>query len=312
MSIRNGVSSHGYHMGVAVELQLNEWAAWERRVVTFIADPKATLLVLPSILFVPRSIAFVKKTQVMASETQPLLTTSPSTSSPAPQDAPTTSPTEKKLSLFRWIQLISVNAILLGVVGVIAGPATSPLVLFSAHPTFVGLFIILAANGLLLQQNVPPAEKRKRTVVHLYVLFAALILITVAFSAIYMNKDINHSAHFYSVHGKYGAFTFLALWTIAIFGLLIHTFPGYLGGPLKVRKYLYPLHRIVGYIIFTLVIMTASFAMLGTWAVAKFSPEVRAWIAGGFVSVWVLVVAGISWRGVLGMKSAARSTQGGV
>ncbi|KAI8847347.1 hypothetical protein BC829DRAFT_396702 [Chytridium lagenaria] len=196
-----------------------------------------------------------------STSTTPAATTSSNTT--------TIAAVEPKLSTFRWIQLAGVNALLLAVV-----------VLFSLHPTFVGLFVLLFTNGILLQQNATVSQKRKRTIAHLYTQLSALISITQTLLI---------------THGKFGILTFLSLWAIAIVGILIHSFPGWLGGPLRVRKYLYPAHRVFGYLVFTLVILTGAFAMLGTWAVAKLSPEARGGVAAGLGGVWVLVMAG--WSG---------------
>ncbi|KAJ3103362.1 hypothetical protein HDU97_010200 [Phlyctochytrium planicorne] len=191
-------------------------------------------------------------------------------------------------------RLVAVNLILLELFGVILVQATNPFVLFSWHPIGIAVFVVGVTNGIVLQQNVPAKQKRTRTLVHLFVQLISLLSATAAVFAIYLNKERNNGPHFYSVHGKLAIFTLFSLWGVLIFGLIIRFLPGHFGlTVLKARKTLYPLHRIGGYFVYTLVIGTVAAAMVGTWATIKFSGWFRGGVAVGAGVVWVVVLVGL-------------------
>ncbi|KAJ3307504.1 hypothetical protein HDU76_004619, partial [Blyttiomyces sp. JEL0837] len=145
-------------------------------------------------------------------------------------------------------------------------PALSQGALFSAHPIGVGIFIIMAVNGIIALQMADSNTRRVRTRWHSIIQLLSFVSLTIAVGAIYQNKENNSKPHYTTVHGRLGAFTYTTIIIVAGFGTALYFIPSLFGGALKARKTYY-LHRLAGYFMLLMIITTASAALWSDWLV---------------------------------------------
>ncbi|KAJ3115148.1 hypothetical protein HDU96_001114 [Phlyctochytrium bullatum] len=87
------------------------------------------------------------------------------------------------VSSLHTVRLVVTNAALVAVFGTILVPAFSPPALFSSHPTFIAVFLLLVTNAIALM----PAKK-VATSWHFALMFGAIISASIGVTAIYLNK----------------------------------------------------------------------------------------------------------------------------
>ncbi|CAO3609097.1 unnamed protein product [Cunninghamella blakesleeana] len=125
-----------------------------------------------------------------------------------------------------------------------------PLSVFSFHPFFMTIFILILTEGIAtLQTTKTLQEKREGLKKHALIQLLAYISSGIGFSAIFYNKIISGKPHFTSFHGQLGIFTFGYLLFQLIFGLLIAFIPSISFHAKKYWKY----HRFTGYFLFLIV-----------------------------------------------------------
>lgn len=132
-----------------------------------------------------------------------------------------------------------------------------PFNLFTFHPIFATLFIVLVTEGVaLLQPTSTAAEKRKGLLYHAVIQTTSYLSIITGFSFIFYNKIVSGKAHFESFHAKMGLFVFIYLLLQLVFGITIAFAPQVFGSVEK-GKQLWKYHRVFGYILLGLVWITA-------------------------------------------------------
>ncbi|ORZ13200.1 eukaryotic cytochrome b561-domain-containing protein [Absidia repens] len=145
--------------------------------------------------------------------------------------------------------LIRLVLMLLAVV-ILSVLARIPLSVFSLHPFFMTIFVILLTEGIAtLQPTHTKNEKHQGLKRHAIIQIVAFLLGLLGFSAIFYNKVISNKSHFTSGHGKLGVSVILYLIAQFLFGLVCAYIPGLAPAVKKLWKY----HRLTGYIFLSLV-----------------------------------------------------------
>ncbi|ODQ54702.1 hypothetical protein SAICODRAFT_17699 [Saitoella complicata NRRL Y-17804] len=157
---------------------------------------------------------------------------------------------------------------------------TNKLLLASLHPLGNSLLLLLLVNSiLLLQPTHTPEQKRTGTWGHATLNGAALGVGVVAAVAMIVHKQINTDhPHFESVHARFGVATYLLLLGQALVGVVQYFLPNLIGGVDNGKK-LYKYHRVGGYVVLGMVLVTA---VLGTQT---------DWIRSLWDVRWVWIVA---------------------
>ncbi|CEJ04883.1 hypothetical protein RMCBS344292_18834 [Rhizopus microsporus] len=132
-----------------------------------------------------------------------------------------------------------------------------PFNIFTFHPIFMTLFIVLLTEGIaLLQPTSTSEEKRKGLYYHALIQSTSYLSAIIGFSFIFYNKVISNKSHFESLHGKLGLFVFVYLFIQLLFGITIALTPT-LYGSIDKAKSLWKYHRILGYVLLLLVWFTS-------------------------------------------------------
>ncbi|KAI8994995.1 eukaryotic cytochrome b561-domain-containing protein [Pilobolus umbonatus] len=132
-----------------------------------------------------------------------------------------------------------------------------PFNMFTLHPLLMSLFIVFITEGIvLLQPTRTPQEKKKGLKLHAMIQTVAYIASIFGFIYIFRNKVLSNKAHFESAHGKMGLFVFISLFIQLLFGITIGYVPQLFGSVTKAKK-LWKYHRIMGYVLITLIWTTA-------------------------------------------------------
>ncbi|EIE87432.1 hypothetical protein RO3G_12143 [Rhizopus delemar RA 99-880] len=119
-------------------------------------------------------------------------------------------------------------------------------------------FIVLITEGIaLLQPTSTTEEKKKGLKYHSLIQSTSYIFAIIGVSFIFYNKIISGKAHFESVHGKLGVFTFIFLFVQVIFGVTIGMIPITIYGSIDKAKSLWKYHRVLGYTLLLFVWITA-------------------------------------------------------
>ncbi|KAI8368337.1 eukaryotic cytochrome b561-domain-containing protein [Choanephora cucurbitarum] len=133
-----------------------------------------------------------------------------------------------------------------------------PVNIFTGHPIFMVLLIIFVTEGIaLLQPTSTPLEKKEGLRKHAIVQSATYLSAIGGFSFIFYNKVVAGKYHFESFHGKLGLFVFIFLAVQLVFGITMAYFPEQVFGSVSNGKNLWKYHRISGYILLSLVWLTA-------------------------------------------------------
>ncbi|KAF3272888.1 hypothetical protein TWF173_002335 [Orbilia oligospora] len=141
-----------------------------------------------------------------------------------------------------------------------------PLGLFTLHPLFnsVGILLIFEAV-LLLQPTHTPGQKIKGAIVHSILIGASLLLLIGAGVAIVLNKVRTKHSHLDSVHAILGLLVYVIVLGQTIVGFAQFYTP-HLFGSTENAKAIYKYHRIAGYTIQLLLIATLVAASRTTFA----------------------------------------------
>jgi len=144
---------------------------------------------------------------------------------------------------------------------------SSPSTPFTYHPILQSLGVSCFAYGILtLQPTSRPRSKSEGLVRHQLAMGFGLLCIILGTSAIVANKNINHSDHFVSTHAKFGLLAFVWILFQVIIGAGSVWFDGKLfGGGMKAKS-IWKYHRLSGYVLFPLLILTSSLGGWSRWA----------------------------------------------
>ncbi|KAK6343199.1 hypothetical protein TWF730_010799 [Orbilia blumenaviensis] len=153
-----------------------------------------------------------------------------------------------------------------------------PVGLFTYHPLFNSVAIVLLVQSiLLLQPTHTPDQKVKGAIIHSILVGIALLLFIGAGVTIALNKIRIKHAHFDSPHAILGLTTYILIFAQAAVGFAQFYTPRVFGSVEK-AKTIYKYHRIAGYTIQILLVVTllaasrTAFALgplkLKTWKVA--------------------------------------------
>ncbi|ORY95487.1 eukaryotic cytochrome b561-domain-containing protein [Syncephalastrum racemosum] len=189
---------------------------------------------------------------------------------------------------FDALSMLSVRlGLLLFAALVLSVLARVPLSVFSYHPFFMTLFIVLFTEGIaLLQPTSTAIEKQRGLRRHAIVQGAAITAAILGVSAIFYNKVISNKDHFTSAHGQLGLFVILFLISQVVFGLLV-------GYTTPAAKRYWKYHRITGYTLTIIAWLTAELGVRADYVYNNMAFEGLIWFH--WVAL-ILIILGISYR----------------
>lgn len=163
---------------------------------------------------------------------------------------------------------------------------SSPSSPFTYHPIFQSLGVSCFAYGILtLQPTSRPHSKAKALVRHQLAMTFGLLCIILGTSAIIANKSIHYNDHFASTHAKLGLLAFVWILFQVFVGAGSVWFDGRLfGGGMK-AKMVWKYHRLSGYMLFPLLIVTSSYGGWSHWALkhSSFTTRIIAYTVSSLV-----------------------------
>jgi len=138
---------------------------------------------------------------------------------------------------------------------------------FIAHPIANSLAFIALAEALLLTQPTPRSAQHKSWGAQLHGVLnsASVVLYLVGYGSIYYNKYYNGAPHATTWHGYIGTITYNLLAAMLIAGSAIFWFPEEMCGSLARGRALYKWHRLGGYMIVGLTMLTTALALESTY-----------------------------------------------
>ncbi|GAA5924416.1 cytochrome b561 domain-containing protein [Sporobolomyces koalae] len=159
-----------------------------------------------------------------------------------------------------------------------------PAGLFSYHPAFQSLAVLLFVEGIVLLQPKPAnsAVKQKGQTLHQTFQGVATLSIIAGATFIIYNKAAHGAAHFTTWHAKVGLITLCVVLLQAVFGAVAVFAPSLVGGEGKAKS-LYKYHRMSGYIGLALLLATPALALWSDWMVNNSSQAQRNLIGAGFI-----------------------------
>ena len=113
--------------------------------------------------------------------------------------------------------------------------------LFTLHPLFAAVAVTLASWAIASVQTAKPPHAGIAS--HRLLHALAMVAFSVAFTAIYINKNNYGKEHFLTWHSWAGLASVSLYPTVSTVGYLILTFPGLFGGEKVARLYFYRMHR---------------------------------------------------------------------
>jgi len=184
--------------------------------------------------------------------------------------------------------VITQVAIFLLVIHVWASIFFQPLMLFTAHPTTntAGL-LFLVESILIVQPTHTPTQKKNGTVVHLILNATAFALFLSGLIVIEVNKVRAGNAHFYSPHAILGLITYILIFLQVIVGFTQYYTPQIYGG-VDNAKAIYKYHRLSGYVILVVILMTVSASAWTTFNIQAI--HIKNW---ALIITSVLILVGI-------------------
>jgi hypothetical protein len=143
---------------------------------------------------------------------------------------------------------------------------------------------------LILQPTQSPSQKQLGTYIHATLVGIAILCFFTAFVIIEVNKASHPGNHFKSPHAILGIITYSFVLVQTIVGVLQFFFPDLLGGEERAKS-IYKYHRISGYTIVLLTLVTVAAA---TWTdYVKEVLNVHHW---GVIVAELLTVGGLYAR----------------
>ncbi|KAK9471688.1 eukaryotic cytochrome b561-domain-containing protein [Dipodascopsis tothii] len=134
--------------------------------------------------------------------------------------------------------------------------AQQPLMLFTYHPTFALVGVLLFAQAVLVvQPTSTPADKAVGGAVHGFLMVGGAASFLIALGVIVTNKLINNGAHLYSAHARLGLLTVILLTANVVGGATQFWVPQVYGSVAKAKS-MYKFHRVAGYVVLVLTAAT--------------------------------------------------------
>jgi len=153
---------------------------------------------------------------------------------------------------------------------------SSPSFPFTFHPILQSLGVSSFAWGILtLQPTSRPRSKAEGLVRHQLAMGFGFFCMVLGASAIIVHKNAHNNSHFVSPHAKLGLLAFVWLLFQVFIGAASVWFDGKLfGGGMKARA-IWKYHRLSGYILFPLFILTSYYGGWSHWALKNSSFSTR-------------------------------------
>lgn len=157
---------------------------------------------------------------------------------------------------------------------VLSTMSITSLPLFGYHPLIQSFTILLLLQAIVvLQRTTPQQQERKKQAfaAHQWInLLLVLPLFTVGASIMWYLHDQPSSAHFISYHGILGTTVVVAAWIQAALGAASVWWKGKLVGGESKGKALWKWHRLSGYVLVALFLLTAALGVVETtWGSGK-------------------------------------------
>ncbi|KAF7295281.1 NAD dependent epimerase dehydratase family protein [Mycena indigotica] len=146
--------------------------------------------------------------------------------------------------------------------------------IFALHPLLQSLSLVLLVYGILtLQPTSQPKTKAAGLARHQYaIILVALPAIVIGTSAVWWNKERRGADHFKSWHGKFGLATFTWIFVQVLLGGGSVWFGGAAFGGGSKAKAVWKYHRLSGYVLFVLLMVTAHLGGFWSGWGHKYSP----------------------------------------
>lgn len=146
---------------------------------------------------------------------------------------------------------------------------TTPIILASFHPLANSLALLFLVNGILLLQSThTQSQKVLGAKSHSVLNVLAIASFLTGAISIWVNKSNHGAPHFTSVHGKFGLITVSLIFIQLIIGIVQFYVPNLLGGEANAKR-LYKWHRVSGYLIAALAIVTVTLGTQTDWYLGK-------------------------------------------
>ncbi|KAL8670568.1 MAG: hypothetical protein Q9224_007663 [Gallowayella concinna] len=131
----------------------------------------------------------------------------------------------------------------------------------------VGIWILLNSAGillttqaiLLLQPTHTPKQKKQGTNIHAALNLTSILTLIAGLVVIEYNKIAHSGAHFESPHAILGLITYILFFLQAIIGIAQYYTPGLFGSTEKAKS-IYKYHRMSGYVLLVLSLVTVAAA----------------------------------------------------
>jgi len=158
---------------------------------------------------------------------------------------------------------------------------------FIWHPLLMAMVVSMATLGIVVLQKAYSLN------FHKVMQSIAFLSVIGGFYITYTFKAEGNKEHFTSPHGKFGLITFSLILIQSIAGSTLVNFPGVVGGVAK-AKAMYKYHRVSGYLLLSLIWLTALGGTQADWTKSQFD---HLWI---WLSATGMVLVGI----IGGIKSS--------
>jgi cytochrome b561 len=144
--------------------------------------------------------------------------------------------------------------------------------------------LLVAQSALILQPTYTAEQKRQGTLVHAALNNFALLCFISGLVMIELNKFKHNGIHFESPHAILGLITYILLFLQAAVGVTQYFTPQLYGGVDNAKK-LYKYHRMSGYFLFTLMLVTVCAATRTTYNVGVLHIQTWAVVATSLLTL---------------------------
>ncbi|GBB92046.1 hypothetical protein RclHR1_19590002 [Rhizophagus clarus] len=161
-------------------------------------------------------------------------------------------------------------------------------IFFIWHPTLMATVLLMATQGTIVLQKAE-SRQEKDGALNFHKLMQSITFLSVigGFYIIYTFKSEENKEHFASPHGKSGLITFSLILIQTIAGSTLVNFPGVVGGVAKAKS-MYKYHRISGYLVLSLIWLTALGGTGADWTKSQFDHPWVWLLATGMVLVGII------------------------
>lgn len=164
----------------------------------------------------------------------------------------------------------------------------TPVILFSGHPLAQSFGLLALVQAILILQPAHTVQqKRSGRIAHGFLNALSFASFVAGVTIIEYNKFSSGGIHFHSVHGYFGVITSVVLLLQYFVGFTMWLVPGMYGGVDKAKS-LYRYHRMSGYIILLLLLVTVV-----TATKTEFNEKVLKLQLWGAILLAFLIAAGV-------------------